>query len=75
MSCCCWARGIADGTMNCLRAFSSGYQFRFDILMDIGGFRDMHRHRRCVQTMQSFTNAHGYEVPELLAEIRSAPAV
>ena len=50
-----------------LRAFSSGYQFRFDILMDIGGFRDMHRHRRCVQTLQSFTNAHGYEVPELLA--------
>jgi thymidylate synthase ThyX len=49
-----------------LRAFSSGYQFRFDILMDIGGFRDMHRHRRCVQTIQSFTSAHVYEVPELL---------
>ena len=51
-----------------LRAFSSGYAFRFDILMDIGGFRDMHRHRRCIQTLQSFTNLHGYEVPELLAE-------
>lgn len=51
-----------------LRAFSSGYQFRFDILMDIGGFRDMHRHRRCIQTMQDFTVAHGYEVPELLAQ-------
>ncbi len=50
-----------------LRSFSSGYQFRFDILMDIGGFRDMHRHRRCVQTLQSFTNLHGYDVPELLA--------
>lgn len=49
------------------RAFSSGYSFCFDILMDIGGFRDMHRHRRCVQTMQSFTSLHGYEVPELLA--------
>jgi len=49
-----------------LRAFSSGYAFRFDILMDIGGFRDMHRHRRCLQTRQSFTSAHGYEVPELL---------
>ena len=51
-----------------LRAFSSGYQLRFDILMDIGGFRDMHRHRRCVQTIQSFTSAHGYEVPELIAD-------
>ncbi len=50
------------------RAFSSGYQLRFDILMDIGGFRDMHRHRRCVQTMQSFTNAHGFDVPELIAD-------
>ncbi|MEO6965749.1 MAG: FAD-dependent thymidylate synthase [Acidobacteriaceae bacterium] len=50
------------------RAFSSGYQFRFDILMDIGGFRDMHRHRRCVQTLQRFTSVHGYEVPELLAD-------
>ena len=46
-----------------LRPFSAGQQFRFDILMDIGGFRDMHRHRRCVQIMQDFTTAHGYEVP------------
>ncbi len=51
------------------RAFSSGQQFRFDILMDIGGFRDMHRHRRCVQIMQDYTTAHGYEMPE---EIESA---
>ena len=45
------------------RAFSAGQQFRFDILMDIGGFRDMHRHRRCVQIMQDFTTAHGYDAP------------
>jgi thymidylate synthase ThyX len=51
-----------------LREFSSGQVLRFDILMDIGGFRDMHRHRRCVQIMQSFTSAHGYAVPEGLAE-------
>ena len=46
-----------------LRPFSAGQQFRFDILMDIGGFRDMHRHRRCVQIMQDFTTAHGYDTP------------
>jgi thymidylate synthase ThyX len=46
-----------------LRAFSAGQQFRFDILMDIGGFRDMHRHRRCVQIMQEFTTAHGFDTP------------
>jgi thymidylate synthase ThyX len=46
-----------------LRAFCAGQQFRFDILMDIGGFRDMHRHRRCIQIMQRFTTAHGYDTP------------
>jgi thymidylate synthase ThyX len=51
-----------------LREFSSGQALRFDILMDIGGFRDMHRHRRCVQVLQGFTSLHGYEVPEGLAE-------
>ena len=38
-----------------LRPFCAGQQFRFDILMDIGGFRDMHRHRRCIQIGQEFT--------------------
>jgi thymidylate synthase ThyX len=46
-----------------LRAFCAGQQFRFDILMDIGGFRDMHRHRRCIQIGQEFTTAHGYDTP------------
>jgi len=46
-----------------LRPFSAGQQFRFDILMDIGGFRDMHRRRRCVQIMQDFTTAHGFDTP------------
>jgi thymidylate synthase ThyX len=50
-----------------LRGFRSGQQFRFDILMDIGGFRDMHRHRRCVQIEQAFTTRHGYEAPPELA--------
>jgi thymidylate synthase ThyX len=46
-----------------LRAFHAGAALRFDILMDIGGFRDMHRHRRCVQIKQGFTAVHGYETP------------
>ncbi len=49
-----------------LRAFRAGQQFRFDILMDIGGFRDMHRHRRCIQIEQGFTIAHRYDTPEPL---------
>src|ERR1700720_286225 len=45
------------------RPFSAGQQFCFDILMDIGGFRDMHRHRRCVQIMQDFSTVHGFDTP------------
>jgi thymidylate synthase ThyX len=45
------------------RSFHSGHQFCFDILMDVGGFRDMHRHRRCTQIEQGFTRLHGYDTP------------
>jgi thymidylate synthase ThyX len=47
-----------------LRAFHAGAALRFDILMDTGGFRDMHRHRRCVQIIQPFTALHGCEIPD-----------
>ncbi|HLW54777.1 MAG TPA: FAD-dependent thymidylate synthase [Candidatus Angelobacter sp.] len=46
-----------------LRQFHSGQQFCFDILMDVGGFRDMHRHRRCTQIEQGISARHGYDVP------------
>jgi hypothetical protein len=52
-----------------LRPFAAGQAFRFDILMDIGGFRDMHRHRRCIQIEQEFTNLHGWDMP---GELRDA---
>ncbi len=45
------------------RAYCSGSKFRFDILMDIGGFRDMHRHRRCIQIGQDFVFVHGFDTP------------
>ena len=46
-----------------LRVFHAGAALRFDILMDIGGFRDMHRHRRVTQIKQGFTARHGYDTP------------
>jgi thymidylate synthase ThyX len=52
-----------------LRGFSAGQGFRFDILMDIGAYRDLHRHRRCIQIGQDFTTVHGYDVPD---EVRGA---
>ena len=57
------ACATAASTMKLLRAFHAGAALRFDILMDIGGFRDMHRHRRCTQIIQGFTSVHGYESP------------
>ncbi len=53
-------RGMHDET---LRAFHAGAALRFDFLMDIGGFRDLHRHRRCTQIIQGLTALHGYETP------------
>ncbi|HLH09898.1 MAG TPA: FAD-dependent thymidylate synthase [Terriglobales bacterium] len=55
---------LRGGHDELLRAYCSGQKFRFDILMDIGGFRDMHRHRRCIQIGQGFTTRHGFDTPE-----------
>jgi thymidylate synthase ThyX len=40
----------------------------FDIVMDIGAYRDLHRHRRCHQFRQDYTNALGYDTPDLVEE-------
>ena len=38
--------------------------YRFDILGDYGGFRDLQRHRLLTIEWQSLSPEHGYEVPE-----------
>lgn len=51
------------------RAFAAGQKFRFDITMDVGGFRDMHRHRRCIQIVQPFAAGRlGYDAPSEITE-------
>jgi thymidylate synthase ThyX len=44
----------------------------FDFIMDIGAYRDLHRHRRCQQFRQQYTNRLGYETPELLPKCGAA---
>jgi thymidylate synthase ThyX len=44
------------------RAFEEIY-YTFDILADIGAYRDLHRHRVLTQERQSFTTRHGYITP------------
>lgn len=41
---------------------------RFEILMDIGAYRDLHRHRMLTQDRQTFTIYYGYSVSPEIAE-------
>jgi thymidylate synthase ThyX len=51
-----------------LRETRTGYQLVFDVCMDCGGFRDLHRHRNCVQIVQRFAGLHGYDTPAAIGE-------
>ena len=42
-----------------LRAHRVGAPVQFDLVLDIGSFRDFHRHRRCVQIFPAFSAQHG----------------
>lgn len=39
----------------------------FDFVMDVGAYRDLHRHRRCQQFRQQYTHTLGYATPALVA--------
>ena len=49
------------------RAFENTY-VRFDILMNIGAWRDVHRHRMHTQQRQLFSCNHGFDTPTELIE-------
>jgi len=55
------SRGKRD---DLLREFRGG-QYCFDMVIDIGAYRDMHRHRRCQQFRQSYSGKLGFETPPL----------
>jgi thymidylate synthase ThyX len=50
-----------------LREFRGGL-FAYDIVMDIGAYRDLHRHRRCHQYRQPFSGRLGYDTPAAIGE-------
>jgi thymidylate synthase ThyX len=50
-----------------LREFRGG-PFVYDMVMDIGAYRDLHRHRRCQQYRQSYGTHLGYAKPDAIAE-------
>nr|MBA3468478.1 FAD-dependent thymidylate synthase [Herpetosiphonaceae bacterium] len=49
------------------RAFEEAY-YTFDLLADIGAYRDLHRHRILTQERQRYTTAHGYITPAELVD-------
>ncbi len=49
------------------RALENSY-LRFEVTMNIGGWRDLHRHRMMTQFRERFHIRHGYDVPEDLKE-------
>jgi len=50
-----------------LRAFRGG-PYAFDIVMDIGAYRDLHRHRRCQQFRQAYSGKLGYDTPQAVSD-------
>ena len=49
------------------RAFENVY-YTFDILGNLGLYRDLHRHRILTQERQDFTTVHGYDAPREIEE-------
>ncbi|MGB7950181.1 MAG: FAD-dependent thymidylate synthase [Candidatus Binatia bacterium] len=55
------------------RAFENVY-YTFDILGNLGLYRDLHRHRILTQERQDFTTIHGYDTPPEIEEGGFKPA-
>ena len=50
-----------------LRGFRGGL-YAYDIVMDIGAYRDLHRHRRCQQYRQAYSGRLGFATPQALTD-------
>ena len=49
------------------RAFENAFM-RFEIVLNAGAYRDLHRHRMHTQERQLFTVVHGYDIPPEIEE-------
>ena len=55
------------------RALEQVY-YTFDVIGNLGAYRDLQRHRMLSQERQDFTTAHGYDTPPEIAEAGSSTA-
>jgi len=49
-----------------------GGLYVYDLTIDIGAYRDLHRHRRCQQFRQDYSGNLGFDTPALIAEAGAA---
>jgi thymidylate synthase ThyX len=49
-----------------------GGLYAYDLTIDIGAYRDLHRHRRCQKFRQSYAGKLGYDTPALVSEAGAA---
>jgi thymidylate synthase ThyX len=50
-----------------LSGFRGGL-YAYDFVIDVGAYRDLHRHRRCQKFRQAYSGRLGYETPKLVGE-------
>jgi thymidylate synthase ThyX len=50
-----------------LAGFRGGL-YAYDMVMDVGAFRDLHRHRRCQKCRQAYSGNLGFDTPRLVTE-------
>ena len=68
------ALGSRSREEDLLRGFRGG-PYAFDIVMDIGAYRDLHRHRRCQQFRQAYSGELGYDTPAAICRSRAWASV
>src|SRR5260370_10486160 len=75
---CSWSAALPNEVMDValrsrtrrdelLRGFRGGL-YAYDIVMDIGAYRDLHRHRRCQQYRQAYSGRLGFDTPPALTD-------
>ena len=49
-----------------------GGLYAYDFVIDIGAYRDLHRHRRCHQFRQAYAGNLGFDTPQIMSEAGAA---
>jgi thymidylate synthase ThyX len=55
-----------------LAGFRGGF-YAYDMVIDIGAYRDLQRHRRCQKSRQAYTGKLGFDTPQLAIEAGAQP--